>query len=111
VNDSKRTTAKPKFNWTVRAGGAMAIKDDSARRMAARKAYRAKIESLLNESNDELLAGVWQRVCPMHIGAAYELPDRRGIIKDLVDLAEVLKPSLTDMKANRLCRLIETYAV
>ena len=77
---------------------------------AARKAYRAKIESLLDESRDERLADVWQRVCPFPIDPAYELPDRRGIIEDLADFAEAIQPSLDGMKADRLCRLIEKYA-
>ena len=80
------------------------------RRTAARKAYRAKIESLLDESRDERLAEVWQRVCPFPIDPACELPDRRGIIEDLADFAVVLQPSLDGMKADRLCRLIEKYA-
>ena len=83
---------------------------DNDKRTAGRKAYRAKIESLLNELNDEPLADVWQRVCPLPIGPAYELPDRRGIIEDLADFAEVLRPRLGGMEANRLCRLVEKYA-
>ena len=93
----------------VVAGNARTIKNHT-RQAAARKAYRAKIESLLEESKDERLADVWQRVCPFPIDPAYELPNRRGIIEDLADFAEVLQPSLDGMKANRLCRLIEKYA-
>lgn len=81
------------------------------RRTAAGKAYRAKIESLLAQSEDEPLAGVWQRLCPFPNGLACEVPDRRGIIEDLADFAEVLKPNLKGMKAHRLCWLIEKYAV
>jgi hypothetical protein len=89
---------------------ARAIKDDTTRRTAARKAYRAKIESMLDESSDEPLADVWQRSYPFPIDPAAELPDRRGIIEDLADFAEVLQPSMDGMKANRLLRLIEKYA-
>ena len=108
-NDNK-TAVRPKLKRMVRAGNARAIKDDTTRRTAARKAYRAKIESLLDESRDERLADVWQRVYPFPIDPAYELPDRRGIIEDLADFAEVLQPRLDDIKAGRLCRLIEKYA-
>jgi hypothetical protein len=83
-----------------------AIEDDITRRTVARNAYRAKIESLLDESSDERLADVWQWVYHFPI----ELPDRREIIEDLADLAEALKPSLDGMQADRLCRLIENYA-
>jgi hypothetical protein len=89
---------------------ATAIKNGSMRRNAARKAYRAKIESLLDESGYEPLAEVWQRVCPFAIDPAYDLPNRRGIIKDLADFAEVLQPSLNSMEARQLCGLIEKYA-
>jgi hypothetical protein len=93
----------------VGAGSSWAI-DDTTGRTAARTAYRARIESLLDESGDEPLADVWQRVCPFPVDAACELPDRRGIIEDLADFAEVLRPSLDGMQAHRLCRLIEKYA-
>ena len=86
------------------------IKDDTTRRTAARNAYRAKIESLLDESGDDRLADVWQRVCPFPIDPAFDLPDRRGIIADLADFARVLQPGLDGMNAHRLCRLIEKYA-
>ena len=80
------------------------------RRVAARKAYRAKIESLLDESRDERLADMWQQVCPFPIDQAYAFPDRQGIIVDLADFAEALQPSQDCMKADQLCRLIEKYA-
>ena len=86
------------------------MKSDTARRARARKAYRARIESLLDESRDERLADVWQRVCPFRIDPAYELPARRGIIEDLADFAEVLRPDLHGLEPHRLCRLIEKYA-
>ena len=108
-NDNK-TAVRPKLETMERARNAMVIKDDTARRTAARKAYRAKIESLLDESSDEQLADVWQRVCPFPIDPAYDLPDRREIVLDLADLAVVLRPSLDGMQANQLCRLIEKHA-
>ena len=104
-------TVSPKLDRMVTAGNRGAVRDDTGRRTAARKAYRARIESLLDESSDEPLADVWQRMCPFPIDPAYELPDRRGIIEDLADFAEVLRPSLDGMKANRLCRLIERFSV
>jgi hypothetical protein len=107
-NDSKTALkSKPR---RVSAAKARASKDDGTRRTAARKAYRAKIETLLAESQDERLADVWQRVSPFPIDPGCQLPDRRGIIADLADFAEVLRPSLDGMQAHRLCGLIEKYA-
>ena len=94
----------------MRVCNARAIKDDTNRRTATRKAYRAKIKSLLDESRDERLADVWQRVYPFPIDPAYELPDRQGIIEDLADFAVALHPTLDGMRADRLCRLIAKYA-
>ena len=109
-NDNK-TAVRLKLERVARAtSNAGAIKDNTARKTAARKAYRARIESLLDESSDERLADVWQRVYPLPIDPACELPDRRGIIEDLADFAVVLRPSLDGMQANRLCRLVEKYA-
>jgi hypothetical protein len=108
-NDTK-TAVRPKSERMARAGNARAIKDGTARRIAARKAYRAKIESLLDESGDERLAEVWQQVNPFPVDPARELRDRRGIIEDLADFAEALQPGLDGMKADPLCRLIEKYA-
>jgi hypothetical protein len=108
-NDNK-TAVRPKLKSVAKASNATAIKNDTARRTAARKAYRASIESLPDESSDERLAEVWQRVCPFPIDPAYELPDRRGIIEDLADFAGVLQPSLNGVSAHRLCRLVEKYA-
>jgi hypothetical protein len=107
-NDNK-TTVGPKLARMVRASNARAIREET-RRIAARKAYRAKIESLLDESRDEQLANVWQRVYPIPIDPAGELPDRRGIVADLADFAEVLQPSLDGVEIDQLCRLIEKYA-
>ena len=98
---------KPKV---ARMTSAKIIMDAATERTAARKAYRTKIESLLAESKDERLAHVWQRVYPFPIDPACELPDRRGIIQDLADFAEVLQPRLEGMKPHRLCRLVEHYA-
>ena len=83
---------------------------DNDQKTVAKKGYRAKIESLLDKSSAAQLADVWQRVYPLPIDPAHELPDRRGMIEDLADFAEVLRPSLTGMQAHRLCRLIEKYA-
>ena len=109
--DNDNTTAvRPKLDRMMRASNTTAIQNDTTRRTAARKAYRAKIESLLDESRDERLAGMWQQVSPFAIDQAYELSDRRGIIEDLTDFAEAIQPSLDGMKADQLCRLIEKYA-
>ncbi len=106
-NDDK-TAVRPELERTVTAGNARAIEHDITRRTAARKAYRAKTESLLDESSDGRLADVWQRVYRFPTDPAHELPDRRGIIEDLADFAEALRPSLDGMMADRLCRLIES---
>ncbi|MGA2619880.1 MAG: hypothetical protein ABSF26_19880 [Thermoguttaceae bacterium] len=108
--DNNKTAVRPKLERMARASNTRAIEDDITRRTAARKAYRAKIESLLDESRDERLADVWQCVYHFPIDPAHELPDRRGIIEDLADFAEALRPSLDGMMADRLCRLIEKYA-
>ena len=109
--NNNKTAVRPKLERMARASNASAIKDGATRRIAARNAYRAKIKSLLDESRDERLAEMWQRVCPFAVDPAYELPDRRGIIEDLTDFAEAIQPSLDGMKADQLCRLIEKYAV
>src|SRR5580704_12156084 len=95
-------TVKPKLQRRPTTG--------NAGRTLAMRAYRTKIESLLAESGDEPLADVWQRVCPLPVDLAWEVPDRRGIIEDLADFVEVLRPNLKGMKAHRLCCLIEKYA-
>jgi hypothetical protein len=104
-NDNK-TAVRPKLKRVARASSTRVI----ARRTAARKANRAKIESLLDESRDERLADMWQQVCPFPIDQAYAFPDRQGIIVDLADFAEALQPSQDCMKADQLFRLIEKYA-
>ena len=109
MSNENKTAVRPGFKMMVSVNNARAIKDAN-RRTAARKAYRAKIESLLDKSRDEQLAQVWQQVYPLPIDPGYELPDRRGIIADMADFAEILQPSLNGMKADRLCRLIEKYA-
>ena len=68
-NDNK-TTVGPKLQRMMRASNARTVKDDTTRRTTARKAYRAKIESLLDESRDERLADVWQRLYPLPIDPA-----------------------------------------
>lgn len=110
MDNDNMTAFRPTIERMVRACNTTAIGNGTAGRTAARKAYRAKIESLLAESRDERLADMWQQVCPFAVDPAYELPDRRGIIKDLTDFAEAIQPSLDGMKANQLCRLIEKYA-
>ncbi len=110
MDSDTKTAVRLKLLRMVRAGKAGAITDDANRRTAAQRAYRAQIESLLDESRDERLADLWQRVCPFAIDGACELPDRRGMIADLADFAEVLRPSLDGMRARRLCRLVEKYA-
>jgi hypothetical protein len=110
MNNDKKTAARPRLEGMVRACNARAIKDDTPRGSAARKAYRAKIKSLLGKSEMERLADVWQRIFPFPIDPANELPGRRGIIEDLADFAEALQPSLDGMKSQRLCGLIAKYA-
>jgi hypothetical protein len=100
---------RPKLEKMVRASNIKTIKVDAVRTTAAGKIYRAKIESLLEKAEDEPLTDVWQRVSPFPITTATK-PNRRGIIRDLVDFAVVLQPRLDGMKAHRLCRLIEKYA-
>jgi hypothetical protein len=108
--NNNKTAVRPKLERMARASNASVIKDGATRRIAARNAYRAKIESLLDTSRDTQLAVVWQQVYPLPIDPANELPDRRGIVEDLADFAEVLQPRLDGMKADRLCWLIEKYA-
>jgi hypothetical protein len=80
----------------------------STTRTPAGRAYRATIEALLDKVNGEVLAELWREVCPYPVD---ELPQRHGMIEDLADFAEVLRPRLADMQANELCRLIQRYAV
>ena len=76
-------------------------------RTAAGRDYRARIEALLDKANGEVLADLWQEVCPYPVD---ELPEHHAIIEDLADFAEVLQPHLADMQADELCRLIQKYA-
>ena len=110
MDNDNMTAVRPELKRMVIASNARAIEDDIARRTAARNAYRVKIESLLDTSRDAQLAVVWQRVYPLPINPANELPDRRGMIMDLADFAEALQPSLDGLKADKLCWLIEKYA-
>lgn len=105
-----KITLRSRREKIARVCGFQNSSEDTMARTAARTAYRAKIELLLDESKDERLADVWQRVCPFPVDPACELPDRRGIIEDLADFGEVLQPNLRGMEGNRLCRLIEKYA-
>jgi hypothetical protein len=109
MKNTEKSAPTPRAEWTASVRTGRVLNDRYTRASAAKRAYRARIESLLNESKDERLAAVWQRVCPFPIESAHDLPDRRGIIKDLADFAEVLQPSLDDMEAHRLCHLVEKY--
>ncbi len=108
--DNNTTTVQPKLKKTSRLNDTRVIRDRTSLRTVAGKAYRTKIESLLDKSEDVQLADVWQRVCPLQIDPAHELADRRGLVEDLADFAEVLRPNLDGMRPARLRRLIETYA-
>lgn len=110
MGTEEKTAVRPRVKRLVRASNARAAMGDTLRRAAAKKAYRAKIESLLDQTRAEQLADVWQRVCPLPVDLVCELPDRCGIIKDLADFAEVLQPSLDGMECGRLCGLIAKYA-
>ena len=109
MSNKSKTAIKSKFKRLASNGGSHP-KAGAGVGCPARQAYRAKIESLLDKSRAERLARVWQRVCPFPVDLESDLPDRRGIIKDLADFAEVLRPNLEGMKAHCLCRLIENYA-
>jgi len=106
----RKSAVEPKREWIASVSNATPINDDSARRIAGREAYRAKIESLLGKSRNARLADIWQRVCPFPIDPRHELPDRRGMIADLADFAEALQPNLDGMKSHRLCQLVEHFA-
>ncbi len=110
MDDNNKTAVRPKSERRTSSSNSRTNKDDTSGRTAARKAYRARVASLLDESSDERLADVWQRLCPFPTDPAHGLPDRRGIIEDLADFAVMLQPSLKGMKGHRLCRLVEKYA-
>ena len=74
----------------------------------SRTASITQIETLLDKVDDPVLAYLWRQICPLQVD---QLPDRRGIIADLADFAQVLQPHLNGMQAPELCRLIEDYAV
>jgi hypothetical protein len=76
-------------------------------RTVAETTRRATIEALLDKASDEVLADLWQEVCPHRVD---EFSERQGLIEDLADFAEVLQPRLADMQTDELCRLIERYA-
>ena len=89
------------------ADSKLAEMNSHATRIGARANYRARIEALLDEANGEVLADVWQKVCPLRVD---KLPQRHEVIEDLADFAKVLQPRLAGMQADELCRLIEKYA-
>ena len=60
MNNDNKTAGRPKLAEMSRTSNARAIKAITARKAAARTAYRAKIESLLGKSEDGPSAGVWQ---------------------------------------------------
>ena len=76
-------------------------------RTAIRAAPMTWIETLLDKVDDSVLASLWRQVCPPHVD---RLPDRRGIIADLADFAEVLQPRSSGIRASQLCRLIAATA-
>ena len=80
---------------------------NAGQRTVTRTASMTRIETLLNEVDDPVLADLWRQICPLDVE---QLPDRQGIIADLADFAEVLQPRLNGMHAPQLCRLIEAYA-
>ena len=80
----------------------------STARTVVGRACRARIKALLDKVKGEVLADLWQEVCPYPVD---EPPERHGILEDLADFAEVLRPRLADMHADELCRLIQRYAV
>ncbi len=75
-----------------------------------RTRHRAKIEALLDELASERLADLWQRLYPFPIDPDCELPDRQGIIEDLVDFVQVLQPNLDGMDTDQLCWLLDKCA-
>lgn len=104
----KRTAAGRSRTTMATAGSAIAV--NNVRRCTLRRAYRRQIECLLDKSDDRPLTDAWKRVYPWPIGPHCPLPDRRKIIEDLTDFAEVLRPNLRGMQADHLCRLVEKYA-
>ena len=107
TGEVRATIVRRKPSSMAMASTARAIK--TGKRTGPGNTYRAQIEALLGEADGERVAEAWQRVCPFAIASECELPDRQGIIQDLADFAEVLRPNLEDMTANWLCRRVETY--
>ena len=103
--DQEMTTVTPTPVWE--AGADKVIEAGIRTGTVTRTASIARIETLLDEVDDPVLADLWQQICPLHVD---QLPDRQGIIADLADFAEVLQPRLNGMQAPQLCRLIEAYA-
>src|ERR1700690_3859787 len=107
VDDKTKWIARPKPDEAARAGSAKPIR--TSKKTGRAKAYRAKIDALLAELTCEQLLLAWKLVCPAPIAVAFGLPDRPGIIQDLADFAEVLRPDLRGMTADELCRHVEKY--
>jgi hypothetical protein len=99
-----KTAVRPKLAGMARANKVRASKAATGRRSAAR--HRAKIEALFDELATERLADLWQGLYPFPIDPDCELPDRQGIIEDLVDFGHVLQPNSDGMTADQLCWLI-----
>jgi hypothetical protein len=93
------TTVRPKLGQMARANKAR-----TGRRTVAR--HRAKIEALFDELATEQLADLWQGLYPFPIDPDCELPDRQGIIEDLVDFGLVLQPNSDGLTADQLCWLV-----
>jgi hypothetical protein len=100
-----KTAVKPKLRGMARANNVRASNATTGTRTAAR--HRARIEALFDELATERLADLWQGLYPFPIDPDSELPDRQGIIEDLVDFGHVLQPNLDGMNANQLCWLVD----
>jgi hypothetical protein len=81
--------------------------DLGSARTAAGSDDRARIEALLDQASGEVLAELWQRLCPFVVD---KLPVRHAMIRDLAEFVEALQPHVGDMQVDDLCRLIEKYA-
>ena len=90
------------------AGSAIAVDNDPA--VHAPPGLSSADRAIMDKSDDRPLTDAWKRVYPWPIGPHCPLPDRRKIIEDLTDFAEVLRPNLRGMQADHLCRLVEKYA-
>ena len=100
---TKRIAFVPEPMWE--AGADKVIAAGVRTGMATGTASVTRIETLLDKVDDPVLADLWRQIRPRH---ADQLPDRRRIIADLADFAEVLQPDLHGMQAPQLCKLIGT---